>query len=173
MNGSLSRDSLRSKVAWHAKSVGGTLAVVGAVIGMVVFVGGESVKSNAGVIVAIGCHWVVLVHLAWCLLQHECPTYYGNPTVRNALRKRELLIVEPSPWLGYGVATSVFVAQDDLELLVCTGRVVNVQLNELVQIEVDSGSAGMESADEVWQVLENERNSLIIRPGLDPRSFPE
>ena len=173
MKGSPSRDSLRSEVVWHAKSVGGILAVVAAMIGMTASIGGEWVKSHAVWIVIVGGHWVAILHLLRWLFERECPAYYDSPTVRSTLREHDLLIVEPSPWLGYGVATSVFVAQDDLELLVCTGRVVNVQLNDLVQIEIDAAGAGMQSEDHVWQALKEKRGSLIIRPGLDPRSFPD
>lgn len=173
MNGARSQDSLGLKVVRHAKSLGAIFAAIAAAIGLVLVVGGESIEPYTWIILTLGVHWVVLLHLAHRLLEHECPMYYGSPRVRSALRGDRLLIVERSPWLGYGVATSVYVSQADLERLVCTGWVVNVQQNDLVQIEIDSGGTGMQDEDDLWQVLEHQRESLIIRPGLDRRSLSE
>ena len=163
----------RSRVVWHAKSFGGALAVVAGVITLA-FLSLEWVQGRIGWIVLLGVHWTFILHFARCMLEHQCPTYFGNPKVRSVLRDDHLLIVERSPWLGVGVSTSVYAVEDELERLVCTGQVINVQLNDLVQIRVAPTTAGMTCWKDIWSALDSQHaDSLIIRPGLHPGSFAD
>ena len=162
-----------SKVVWHAKGIGGAFAVVASILAISV-VSSEWVEERIELIVLFGVHWVVILHLARCILEYDCPTYFGNPRVRKVLRDDHLLIVEHSPWLGVGVATSVYIVEDQLERLVCVGEVINVQLNGLVQIKVALTPEGMQCWQDIWNALDKQQmDSLIIRPGIHPGIFAD
>lgn len=165
-----------SKIAWwHAKSLG----VISAGVASIVAIVGLATRNIAwaqeqiGWILLIGIHWVPIIHCVRCLIEHQCPTYYGSPTVRGVFRDGCLLLVEYSSWLGVGISVSIYVAENELERLVCAGEVINVQSNKLVQIKISSSTTGMRYSKDIWSALENQRENLIIRPGLYPRSFED
>ena len=157
-----------SKVVWHAMGFGGALAVVAAIVGLAAL-SLDWVEERIEWIALLGLHWALIFHLIRSILEYDCPTYFGNPRVKRVLRDDHLLIVERSPWLGVGVATSVYIVEDKLERLVCVGEVINVQLNDLVQIKVALTTKGMQCWKDIWKALDNQQmDSLIIRPGLHP-----
>lgn len=164
----------RSKVVWHAKSIGGALAVVASILAIAAAFSFEWIQERIEWIALLGLHWALILHLARCILEYDCPTYFGNPRVKKVFRDDRLLIVERSPWLGVGVPTSVYIVEDQLERLVCVGEVVNVQLNDLVQIKVALTTEGMQCWKDIWSALEKQQmDSLIIRPGHHPGIFAD
>ncbi len=163
-----------SKVVWHAKGIGGALAVVASMLAIAAAFSLEWIEERIEWIAFLGVHWVLIFHLARCVLEYDCPTYFGNPRVKKVLRDDHLLIVERSPWLGVGVAISVYIVEDQLERLVCVGEVINVQLNDLVQIKVAPTKEGMQCWKDIWNALDKQQmDSLIIRPGLHPGIFAD
>ena len=163
-----------SKVLWHAKSIGWALAAVASILAFASAFSLEWIEERIEWIAFLGLHWVLILHLARCILEYDCPTYFGNPRVKKVLRDDYLLIVERSPWLGVGVATSVYLFEDQLERLLCVGEVINVQLNDLVQIKLALTTEGMQSWKDIWNALDKQQmDSLIIRPGLHPGIFAD
>ena len=124
------------------------------------------VTGNAWIVLLFGAQWLAILHLCWHILDHICPSFYDNPKVCKVLRDSRLLIVERAPWLGMDVLIAVYVSEQELEQLVCCGRVVNMQQNDLVQIAVESTGFGVASEDEMWSTLESSRRSILIRPGI-------
>lgn len=124
------------------------------------------VKDNEWMVLLFGAQWLAILHLCWYVVDHRCPSFYDNPSVRKVLRANRLLVVERAPWLGIDVLIAVYVAEQELERLVCCGHVVNIQQNDLVQIQVVSTEFGLTSEDEIWSTLEASRRSLLIRPGI-------
>ena len=166
-----STDPWRTKLVWHLKGLGGITSVVSAVVALAALAS-EMVRGHIGVVALFGVHWVLLAHLVRCILEHECPKYFGNPKVKHVMRDDGLLIVERSPWLGIDVATSVYRVQDDFERLVCAGHVINIQQNGLVQIRVSCTETGLPSWNDVWNELGSKSaDSLIVRPGLHQGRF--
>ncbi len=167
----LSTEPWRQKLLWHAKGFGGITATVSAIIALAALIS-EWVLDQIEIVALFGVHWVFLVHLSRCILEHQCPTYYSNPKVKHVMKDYGLLIVERSPWLGMGVATSVYTVQGDLERLVCAGHVINIQQNGLVQIKISCTEAGLTHWNDVWNELSSKSaDSLIVRPGLHQEGF--
>ena len=165
MKESRSRDAWRLKLVWHAKGLGSALAVVVAVITLAALVS-EWILDRIEIVALVGMHWVLLAHLARCILEHQCPTYFENPRVKHVMQDYGLLMVERSPWLGVGVATTVYIVQGDLERLVCAGHVINIQQNDLVQIKLSRVGAGLQSWKDIWSELEGQRADSLGRPDI-------
>ena len=155
-------------ILWHTKRVFATVPFVAAVVGALAALNLPWVEEHFAVIILVGVHWVAIMHLVGHVVVYRCPDYYGSPTVRT-LRDDRLLIVERLAWLGMDVLIAIYVLEDELERLVCIGRVINIQQNDLVQIEVAlaPNGFGASSEAEIWSTLDGARkDSILIKPGL-------
>ena len=153
----------REKLSWHVKTLIPIISLVGVVTAGVVFLFDTWVEQNKLIVILVGIHSCLTIHLAWCLVVHKCPSFYESPRILKVIRESEILVVEKTPWLANAVSTAIYVEDDILERFVGGGFVINVQLNGLVQIKVETHELGM---SEVWEVIQERRDSLIIRPGL-------
>jgi hypothetical protein len=77
-----------------------------------------------------------------------------------------LLLVEPSRLLGHGMAVSIYIMQNEFEILIGSGMVQNVQQNLRVQVAVMEAREG---TDAIWDdIMANKADALkatLIRPG--------
>lgn len=124
-------------------------------------------RQNIGIVLLNAGYLIVICQLVWNRMEHRCPTLFGLPRVRAMRSHDDLLMVERSEWLGIGVPATVFVLENEFERFVCPARVVNIQTNDLVQIQVLEGPTGETSREDIWKTLGSvERGQILIKPGL-------
>ncbi|MGY0714825.1 hypothetical protein [Azospirillum argentinense] len=88
-------------------------------------------------------------------------------TLRHiSLNGNGVLLAEPSPLLGQGIAVSIYFVDDGFEILIGEGYVLNVQQDNKVQIAVSSPISGSEDK---WGKIQNNKTdalkATIVRPG--------
>lgn len=85
----------------------------------------------------------------------------------TAVLPNGVVLVRDAPWLSMHVSVSVYFLEGEFERLLCSGRVLNVQSNHLVQIELLLDGRGMSSISEVLETLQkNELERVLVKPGL-------
>ena len=151
----------------HAAAVG---TIITFMIGLVSFMGwwfGDAWKSEHGNIAIVHAGYcAVILYLLWFILSRASPNFLGTPVVR-AIHDKSLLLVEGAPWLSLGVMAAIYTKENDYERLVCTGEVINVQTNSLVQVsirEVDEAFGDLEAVEK--KLAEINKEFILIRPGL-------
>ncbi|MDE2792094.1 MAG: hypothetical protein OXI81_16955 [Paracoccaceae bacterium] len=154
-------------VVRHLKAILATIPLVGTVIGLFALWGGEEWRDRYIDLALLNAvYWVFILHLLWEVISHECPQTFRLPQVKAVMRAEHLLIVENSPWLGVGVMATIYVLENDFERFVCTGEVINVQMNDLVQIAARATGQQYASEDEFWTTLERiDRAAILVKPG--------
>lgn len=154
----------------HIKAIAGIVGLGLAILGAVVFSQGDQWREeNIGLVWVHGAYWTSIVYLIWIILTRESPDFLGVPRVIKLVRDQEVLLVEQSPWLSLDVLTAVYIVDNDVERFVCVGKVVNVQMNKLVQIELSPDERGDEVREEMWDALNQaEKTSILVKPGLYP-----
>ena len=140
----------------------GTAGVLGVVyIGLVLLFGQVWIDANALVIFTHGFYLLLVPPAIWMFrFRPELQSEFRSPTVKAVL-DGGILVTEPCPWMGYRATVSVFKIQDDVEMLVFSAYVLNIQSNKLVQI---SPTHSWESQVDIGQ-LRASRDKLLIKPG--------
>lgn len=159
--------SLKNRILGHLKIALGNFAVVAAGIALLVVWKGESWgEDDVRTAFLHGACAFVILHLIRQILGHQCPDFFGIPSVRQLSRSQGVLIVDRSPWLSHRVAVTVYVLENGIECWLCEGFVLNVQYNELVQISVQADEAENRSEKSLWDTLEKtDKKSILIKPG--------
>ena len=162
-----SNHSWREAILRHVRAAPATVALVGTILSLIVLSQSEEWRAQYISLVLInGVYWILILHLSWHIIGHRCPEFFGIPQVKKILRNHELIVVEKSSWLGIGVATTIYVVEDDFERFVCIGEVVNIQHNNLVQIAIRNSETCYNSDDEIWNIFERtNKKFLLVKPG--------
>jgi hypothetical protein len=148
-------------------------ALIAIILGMMTFVGfvgwwqGEQWRVlYASSAIVHGLYWIVILYLAWVVLNRKTPDFIGNPTIKSVY-DRKILIVEDAPWLSLGVMVAIYTKEDQFERLVCVGEVINVQTNNLIQIAIRDYEEVFGSVEAVCDKLDKmSKSEILIRPGL-------
>jgi amino acid transporter len=78
----------------------------------------------------------------------------------------QIILIEPSALLGQNMAASIYSIEDEFEILIGDGYVVNVQRDERIQVAVTNFVNGTEA---IWERLTQNRpdalRNTLIRPG--------
>ena len=152
----------------HAIAIFAITSFIGVVIGLLSFWYGEDLsRQRIEFILINGLYWIVILYLIWWKNSHSCPDYFGLPKVKKFLSGERLLIVENAPWLGMGVFTTIYVVEDNVEKLVCVGKVINVQINDLVQILVQQNDLGYPTENDILEVFERTNSrKILVKPAI-------
>ena len=160
-------DELKKSVLRHGAVAGG---IVMFMLGIVSFFGwwfGDTWRAGYANIATVNAIYLsVILYLLWFILSRSSPDFLGTPVVR-AIHDKSLLLVDGAPWLSLGVMAAIYTKENDYERLVCTGEVINVQANRLVQVsirEVDHAFGDLEAVEK--KLAEINKDSILIRPGL-------
>gem|GEM_PF-5279744 len=158
---------LRKGVIKHAAAFAAIFAAITALIGLIGWWQGEQWRvAFSNIAVVNGFYWNLIFYLMWILLNRETPDFLGIPIVK-AIHDKRMLIVDGAPWLSLGVLTAIYVKDGEYERLVCTGEVINVQTNKLVQILVREHEDAYEDIDAATEKLaQTSKDAILIRPGL-------
>lgn len=146
------------------------LAILAAAIGALSFLGwwlGDEWRHNyANMAVLNGAYISIILMLIWIMITQSPPKFLNIPNIRSILDD-QIIIVDPSPWLGLGVMTAIYVMEDDFERLICIGEVINVQSNDLVQIKIRIIGEPYSEMDDIMKKLKGtSKKEILIRPGL-------
>jgi hypothetical protein len=76
----------------------------------------------------------------------------------------QIILIEPSALLGQNMAASIYSIEDEFEILIGDGYVVNVQRDERIQVAVTSFVSGTEA---IWERL-TENRAEALRNTLTP-----
>lgn len=158
---------VRKKVLRHARALAAILATVTAIIAVIGWWQGEDWRvSYSNLAIVNGVYWILLLYLLWIILSRNTPDFLGVPLVK-AIHDKKLLIVDGAPWLSLGVMTAIYVKDGEYERLVCTGEVVNVHTNKLVQIHIRGYEEIYNDIEAVGEKLnQTSKDAILIRPGL-------
>jgi hypothetical protein len=143
------------------KALGGIFAFLAATLGVVaLFVERASLMSHWYVLAIHYIYLYLIILLAWFHFETKGSATLSLPRV-ILIYENGILLVEGKDWLGTGVAVAVYVMTNDFEQLICSGEVINVQRNGLVQIQTTDPVT-----DDWEETLKRSKNSLLIRPGI-------
>lgn len=163
----MNSDILRKALLRHAGAVAVILGAVAAIISLYAWRQGEDWRLEySNLAIVNGIYWILLLYLFWIILSRNAPDFLGVPIVK-AIHDKKILIVDGAPWLSLGVMAAIYVKDGEYERLVCTGEVVNVQTNKLVQIHIrdyEDIYNDIEAAGEKLNLTSKE--AILIRPGL-------
>ena len=111
-------------------------------------------------------YWNLCFYLIWLILKKPTEAYLVSPKIKNVLPSG-IVLVKNAPWLSMHVSVAVYVLEGEFERLICIGRVLNVQSNHLVQIELVQDSRGMINLSEVVVALQQaDKEKILLKPGL-------
>ena len=89
-----------------------------------------------------------------------------SPQVKIYYKNDDLLLVSAKDWLSLFVAVTIYKQEEELERFVCTGQVVNIQKNGLVQLRLDMDRVSADHIDFVHSAIgDGKLASLIVKPG--------
>ncbi len=167
----MSHEKFGQNLLRHAKVFA---AILGAIVALITIVGwwqGEEFRVEyANVAILNGVYLIIVFYLLWIIIDRRPPDFLGVPVVK-AIHDHKILIVEGAPWLAMGVMTAIYTKEDEYERLVCTGEVVNVQANKLVQIHIRDHEEVFNDVKTVADKLEAmSKDSILVRPGLFRRN---
>lgn len=157
------------------------LTAVGAGIALLAFSGRGTIQIPAVWLVLIGVMCAIGISVLFDLARRLCRCSNGAlPSVRVARRPEGLyatakaqLFLAPSPLFPYDAIVSVYHVDDDCEVLIGVGSVVNVQENGLVQVIV----ARTFAAEQLWEQIVASNASVLrqlrIKPNLPKRVLTE
>ncbi|MBB3568722.1 hypothetical protein [Rhizobium sp. BK491] len=163
----MNQEAVRKAVIRHAGAFAAIFAATTALIGIIGWWQGEQWRvTYSNIAILNGVYCILILYLLWIILSHDTPDFLGVPVVK-AIHDKKLLIVEGTPWLSLGVMTAIYIKDGEYERLICTGEVVNVQTNRLVQIlvrENDDVFGDIDAATE--KLAQTAKGAILIRPGL-------
>lgn len=164
---SLKFQVVRSTLLAHAGALGAAFAFVAALVSVIGWWQGERWRIDHGNLAILNAvYWILILYLLWVLLSRKVPDFLGAPLVK-AIHDKKLLIVDEAPWLSLGVLTAIYVKDGEYERLVCTGEVINVQSNNLVQILIREYEDIYSDIEDVGAKLQHtSKDAILIRPGL-------
>ncbi len=139
----------------------GTSSVLGAgYVFMLLTLGQLWVDSNASVIFAHALYWLLLPPVIWMVrFRPSDRSGFRSPRVKIILPDG-VIITEPCEWMGYRTSVAVFKLQDDVEQLVFSAYVSNIQQNKMVQLMQISGGRDVDVSK-----LNEIRDKILIKPG--------
>lgn len=112
--------------------------------------------------VLIGTHafyWILLLFGIFLYIQKPIETELALPSVKF-IRDNKILLTENANWLSVGTMVAVYLKEDEFEIRKSTGKVINIQQNDLVQIELS------DTDQTITTELKENRQNILIKPGV-------
>lgn len=130
-------------------------------IGMTLTLGQSWIDTNANLVFLHGVYWLLIPPAIWMVRYR--PTIqagFQSPKVKVIL-DNGMIVAEPCEWMAHRTAVSVFKFQDEVEQLVFSAYVVNIQSNKLVQLLPISAEGHGYDVSKLREI----REKLLIKPG--------
>lgn len=140
-------------------ALGGSLGlVVGGVQIFFLIVDTSWLSSNR---LFVGTHAIylsILLFMVFLLSEKPRETPLALPKVK--LVNEQYLLTEKVNWMSIGTSVSIHLLEGEFEILKATGKVTNIQQNDLVQIEL------VEIAGTIADEISKNREKILVKPGM-------
>ncbi|MDQ3908386.1 MAG: hypothetical protein M3268_08565 [Acidobacteriota bacterium] len=150
------------------------LSFAGLALAVIVFYvvpGTNTVLLRNVIVGSLVCLYVtlILLHAAWSAFQSEQQilpgVIFAKPAPGEFQPAIALLVLEPSVLFSYDSVVTVYYTQDDIELIVGLGRIINIQDNKKIQVLVER--VGIEY-EQLWRAITqndiSKLRSLRVKP---------
>ncbi|MTJ05900.1 MAG: hypothetical protein FH759_14620 [Sediminimonas qiaohouensis] len=142
-------------------AVGVCVGLVAGVVAMIaLFAGDKWFQVNKHLTLAHAIYWVIILFLLYIISTKPEPSGLPLPKVK-LVRDNGHILIENSNWLSVGTMCAIYLLEGDFEVLQCTGQVINIQEDGLVQVITQP----INGNNYVQQLKEN-KDAILVKPGV-------
>jgi hypothetical protein len=172
-----------SERIWKAilKSWGSVFAIVSLISSFLLYFlvpDTDTIKVNA-FLVTVFAAFAIIVFLLRALYDANLDAEINLPKIRKVLKPPNsyekasaLLLVDPSALLSHDSSVTLFMLEDDYELLVGVGVVINIQNDKKVQVALFKNEDSQQLVDQLKENKKHDLERLVLKPSV-PRAFLE
>jgi hypothetical protein len=140
--------------------------VIAAIVGVIVLWKGEAWRAQyINWCLMHGIYLTIIIYLMWMLIKSSNSERFPLPKIKT-LRDEGIIVTDYCNWLGVRVAVSIFVLDDRFEQFLCSGEVINIQQNGLVQIRLFHPTERIDVADLISALKSKNSENVLIKPAV-------